>query len=254
MRLQLFSADGALISDRLVAQDTEIYKGPKEPAVGPVRVEFTLVEQSDIQLVKEYLDMLYGILPIEGKKEKKVKSLTVDDTDDREKFLTNLISRHKTTDQDQLIRELRDNGFVFVMTDHLESMGFDGLHLKPGHKDKYQWMIRMLKRAKSPKNDKYDPMLIFGINLMGERTEKVPVYLNGMLSDFSFSSPIPDKPRETFKKSGMIKFPEYMTLDERERFRIELRLLQDNPEKEESKFFKRWKQYVQNLPKLGKEE
>jgi hypothetical protein len=246
IRIQLFTPEGILYSDRLVEQDPELAKGPKEISPGAMRVEFTMLDSSDIEPACNYLKALAGIIPIESVVKKVKKVNTVVDIDNREDFLNTVIEEHKQTDQDQLIKFLRGNDFVFLMSDHLESMELP-INLKQAHKENYQWMIRIIKRAKNPKNDKYDPMLVFGISLIGDRTDKVIVYLNGEHHSV-FKSPVPTKPRETFKKSGMVKFPHYMELDERERFRIEYRALLDNPGKEPSKFFNRWKPYVENLP------
>ena len=250
VRIQLFTAEGVLYSDRLVEQDPEMAKGPKEVGSPMMKVEFSFLENGDIEKAIKYIQQLAGVIPVEAST-KKIKKSEVPDIDNREQFLTTILETPKGN-QDDLIKFLRENDFVFVMTDHLESMGLP-IKLKTLHKEKYQWMIRLVKRAKNPKSDKYDPMLVFGISLMGERDEKLVVYLNGEYKT-KFVSQIPDKPRETFKKSGMIKFPQYMTLEERERFRIELRPLLDDPTKEFSKFFKRWMQYVENLPDLTRKE
>lgn len=246
VRIQLFDPEGRLISDRLVSQDSEFYKGPKEVHQGPLKIEFTLMEKQDVEEVKTFIDKLVGNLPLEASKSTKRVKIETSDIDNREEFLEKVLANPK--DQDDLINTLRENGFIFVMADYLDMFEY-GIDFIKYHKDKYQWMIRNIKVAKNPKNDKHDPMLLFGINLM-ERDEKIVIYLNGKYLK-KVIIPIPEKPRETFKKTEMLKFPPFMIPEEREKFRIELRALQLQPDKEKSKFFSRWEPYVENLPPIG---
>lgn len=250
VRIQTFTKEGIPLSDRLVSQESEFYIGPKEKHAGPIRVEFTFLDKEDLDSAIEYLKVLLGDLPLKAKgSTKKAKPRKVEDIDNREEFLKE--SLNVQGDQDALINHLRENGFVFVMTDFIEMLDLK-VNFKERHKDKYQWMIRMLRRAKNPKNDKYDPMLIYGISML-ERSETIVVYLNGEYNS-KFKMELPEKPRETYKKSGMIKFPHFMVAEEREKFRVELRALLDNPNKKPSKFFTRWKPYVENIPALPKKE
>lgn len=249
IRIQLFSPEGSLVSDRLVSQDTEFYSGPKLTHDGPIRIEATLMVSQDIEAFKEYLDKLTGILPLEEKKTKKLSEMVIaTDIDNHADFLAkveNLVGE-KDIDQDQLIGFLRENGFSFTTTEYLKLSKYNHLNILSKHKD-FQWMVRM-SLAKNPKSDKYDTMLAFGINLL-ERTNIVLVYLH---NDFSRKMIVrlPDKPRETFKKTGLIKFPHYMTPEERDKFRIELRALSLKPDRLPSKFFNRWLPYVENVPQL----
>ena len=249
-RIQLYDSEGRLISDRLVSQDPEFYHGPKEKHDGPMRVEFTFMDKSDVELVKQYLDKLSGILPIEtlNKSEKKKSKVILTD-DNREEFLKSILEN--PSDQDQFIQLLRGYGFVFVTTDFVESIQLP-INFKKLHKQTLVWMVKMLRRAKDPKNDKYDPMLAFGINLE-ERSEKIVIYLNGEFHS-KVEIKLPDKPRETIKKTGLVKFPQFMEQDERDRFRKELRELIDKPESTPSKFFVRWHKWVENLPKINQLE
>lgn len=247
MRIQLYTKEGLPMVDRLISQDIEIRNGPKEVHDGPMRIEFTFTEQTDIQSVKDYLDKLIGTLPLEHKIRKKKKNDTVISIDNREAFLADALLQ--IGDQDQLIKYLRENEFVFCTTGHLKLVRDLNINFKERHEKKCQWMIRRLKKpAKSPLNDKFDPMLVFGINLL-DISDRVYIYVDKEFKEI-IHVPIPEKPRETFKKSGMIKFPHYMTPEERDKFRIEFRGLTQNPAKEPSKFFKRWVEYVENLPKL----
>jgi len=245
LRVQLFDEEGRLIDDRLVSQNPELSKGPAIPHKGLFRIEFTLDSKDDIEKAKTYLDQIIGSLPLGPKKlRKKLREDMSADT--REELLNSVMGVAK--DQDELIMLLREQGFKFVMWDFLSTFDFETLNIKERHKNKYQWMIRCQKKARNPKSDRYDPMLIFGIQLLDEHNEKVVVYLNGEFRE-SFKVSVPTKPKEVFKKTGMIKFPHFMTEEEREKFRYEQRLYEADPEKKQSKFFLRWKPYVENLPK-----
>lgn len=244
LRLQLFDKEGRLVEDRLVSQDPEIYSGPKVQHEGLLRIEFTLNGKDDIEKAKKYLDQLVGILPLNEKKKKKEK---VPDTPEFRKELLEEVMGI-ATDQDHLIKLLRERDFHFMMTDLLEAYEFPGLEINNKHRETYQWMLKRLKRAKNPKFDKYDPMLMFGIQMIPERNDRIVVYLDGLFTNGHIIK-VPDKPKEVFKKTKMIKFPHYMNEEEREKFRFELRRYEEEPDRKLSKFFKRWKDSVENLPK-----
>lgn len=249
LRIQLFDKEGALVNDRLVSQDPEIYSGPKDSHDGPIRVEFTLENKDDVEKVKTYLDKLTGILPLDAQKKKK-KVEKVFSTDNREKVLEEALRIGEEYGQDKMIEYLRNLNFSFMMSDFLKTFDFPMLNIKDRHFEKYQWMIHCIKRAKNPKSDKYDPMLIFGIQISSERSDKIVVYLNGEFVSYN-NIAVPGETSLDFKKTNMIKFPHYMIEEEREKFRYELRQYQENPEKPLSKFFKRWSSAVSNLPEIN---
>lgn len=247
LRVQLFDNEGRLVDDRTVSQNPEMSSGPKLTHEGVFRIEFTLDCKDDVEKAKNYLDQFVGNLPLGSKKSRK-KLKQLDDPDHRKEILEYAITACE--DQDQLIAFLRKQGFRFMMTDFLETFDFPGLVIKDRHKEKYQWMLGCVKYAKNPKSDKYDPMLIFGIQLVPEQSEKIVVYLNGEFHK-TYKVPIPSKPKEVFKKTTMTKFPHYMTEEERERFRLELRRYESQPDHKFSKFFDRWRPYVENLPEIS---
>ena len=248
LRIQLFDDEGKLINDRMVSQDPEFNVGPKETHNGLFRIEFTLENQDDIERCKTYLDKLVGNLPLESKTKKAKKELIPDDPNYRENLLAEVLALDPL-DQDILISYLRKKGFVFRTWDYLSMVDLKGVAPKDRHQEEYQWMIYEIRSAKNPKSDKLDPMLMFGIKLVGERSEKVIVYLNGEYEGVH-KIPLPEKPKEVFKKTTMQKFPEFMVEDERTKYQIELRSYQLNPEKKISKFFNRWMKYVENTPEL----
>ncbi len=250
LRIQLFDDEGRMIDDRMVVQDPELSKGPTNTHKGPMRIEFSFDSESDIEKAKTYLDQLVGNLPLGPKKARKKNITYVDDPEHREELMKEALS-HET--QDEMIDFLREKGFVFMMYDFLETFDFPGLTIKERHQEKYQWMIYQKKKAKNPKADKYDPMLIFGIQMYEERNEKIVVYLHGEFKEY-VKIAIPDKPKEVFKTTTMMKFPPFMEHHERDKFRFELRQYQDNPERKVSKFWKRWRKWVENVPEIPQDK
>lgn len=245
LRIQLFDEEGRLLDDRTVSQNPELSKGPPGTHYGMFRVEFTLMDKTDVEKVKTYLDQMIGTLPLGSKKTRKKTKMDSEDPSHREDLVKEVLEQ--VTDQDDLIIKLRDVGFKFMMSDFLESLDFEELNIKPNHLEKYQWMLYLRKPAKNPKSDKYDPMLVFGIQLLPEHNEKIVVYLNGEFYK-SYKIKVLDKPKEVFKTTSMMKFPDYMTHDERDKFRYELRQYQNDPERQLSKFFIRWRKWVENVP------
>ena len=59
----------------------------------------------------------------------------------------------------------------------------------------------------------------------------------------------PNKIGINYKKLKATIFPPYMPLGEREKYRAEERKLQLNPDAKPSKFFSRWKHYIEKLNK-----
>lgn len=245
VRIQLFDQEGRLIDDRMVSQDTELSSGPKMQHNGPLRIEFTFNERADVGMAIDYIKRLIGDLPLESKVKKIKKLPKVMDIADSEENLTKLINEiRELVNQDFLIKRLRDEGFVFLTTDYIQEL-FPQIVIKENH-EAFQWMTRCIKIAKNPANDKYDPMLLVGINLF-ERNEKVVVYLNGEFHK-SFKIKVPEKIKEGVDKTNVLLFPKYMVQEEKDKFRYEYRLLENDEKKEPSKFFKRWYKFV-TVPK-----
>lgn len=232
IRIQLYDPQMNQTEDRLVEQSTELMKGPKTKHIGPMKVEVCLFDQSDVSGFIDYLNKLVGNLPIESKVNKPKKALA--DPDD---FRANILKAWQDENQETLIRFLRENGFIFVTTQYLSDMGLT--YCTEKEFQEYAWMVRQLKRAKDPKNDKFDPHLQVGFYLGKEKTDQVVVYLDGQIEEVQ-TIPWKKEDSYTFKKARLVKFPVYMTQDERDRWRKEHRLLIDDPEKVASKFFLRW--------------
>lgn len=240
MRLQLFDQNMGQLEDRLVSQDTELYKGPSSSHEGPIKIEVCLFEEEDIEKVVNYINQLTGKLPISSKipKPKKLKNTSYDLDEDswRETLLKEII---ELTTQDEITKRLREEGFIFMTADNLEDLSLVKWNMHQDHLREFQWMIKLIKEAKNPLNNKYDPTLLFGFKLLGEKSDQIYTLLHGEAS--MYHKDWKSKNKLTFKKTDMCKFPNYMVLEEREKFRLELyKARKDFPNHTFSKFFKRW--------------
>ena len=89
--------------------------------------------------------------------------------------------------QQDIIKYLRGLGFVFILTeDFLISLSLDLSLIKKDvgeatdnkqYPNSFSWMARCIKRAKDPKADKFDPMVIFGFSILGGPSKKIIPYL-----------------------------------------------------------------------------
>lgn len=245
LRIQLFDDEGFQVQDRLVEQDIELYQGPKDVHKGPMRIEVNLWEQKDIDGFIEYLKKMRGELPMHapGKhKPKKTGSKIALEPQHREQIL-DYIKGLET--QDKVIAYLREEGFEFVTYEYLESLELaDKTGIIDKHKEKYQWMLKLVKKAKNPLNSKYDPTLCFGFKIVGKKLESFVIYLYGEKHSVQ-KKPWKDTKKLSFKNTEMINFPPYMMQEEKDKFRAELAHYRQYPEKKLSKFFKRWMKDVE---------
>lgn len=245
----LSDIEGRPLTDRLVDQTTELAAGPKEAHDGIIKLEVTIENSEDTTNVIEYLQQLKGLVPIKenqprGRKSSgsTSKSKEQEDMDKRLAVIDELEKDKNSLDQEQSILFLRNEcNFVLMTEEHLEEMGID-LGLKKIHKGKYQWFLRALKLAKDPKNDKFDPNLAIGMKVLGEPADKVIVYHQ---LEFLKKLPIPaPKKKFVMKKQDILKFPKFMTPEERLKYRKEHRELMADKSKVQSKFYNRWEKDV----------
>lgn len=247
IRIQLLDDESRVLDDRMVDQYTELINGPKKTHDGPLRVDLTLMNQQDIDLFKEYLDKLKGKLPIKEMQTRgrpSTQSLSIESP--REDILVNV---EKIEDQDDVIKYLRDLGFVFLLTEdfkeYFPEFEFEDKDIgKPNNSGQYldslSWMVRCIKRAKDPKSDKYDKMIIFGFSLINGRSKKVVPYLYGERKK-PLRIPVKDNTAISFSKvTELTKFPVYMVEAERLKFSTEMRKLMYSDDLKPSKFFMRW--------------
>ena len=244
IRIQTFDNEGYQIQDRLVEQDIELATGPKEVHRGPLRIEVNLFEKNDVDKFMSYLQKLVGDLPIEtpGKAKPKTasKGKTVLEPQHREAIINYTLSLKS---QDEIIDYLRSEGFEFLTHDYLESLKLD-TGITDKHKQKYQWMLKLVKRAKNPLNSKYDPTLCFGIKFVGKKLGTYVIYLYSQLHKVAKAG-WKEKRKISFKNTDMTKFPPYMVQEEKDKFLVELTDLRRFPERKPSKFFDRWAKDVE---------
>jgi len=239
LRLQLYDKEMNQISDRLIGQNLELISGPKEIHKGPLKIEVCLFTQEDIEKFILYLKKLTGNIPL-TEKIKKIKNLKIEINEDREKIISELI---KTTfTQDDLINALRTRGFKFLTPDYIEDLELS-FKIKEGD-EKFQFMMRPLKEAKNPQNNKFDPSLAFGFKLIGDKISKFNVYLFGGKEIKAYEKKWKKDSNFTFKSTDMIKFPQYMIAEERIKWRKEHFDLLRDPKKTPSKNYLRWKDDV----------
>lgn len=252
MRVTLLSENGCPTSDRLVDAYTELNMGSKVKHDGPIRVEITLSNKTEVDQFKNYLDQLSGTLPIKqptaGRGRPSTASTTVELNSPREDILEDVIQMvNQGKTQKDVIKYLRELGFIFILTEefkmHFPDFEFDVKDIgEPTNNGQYlkslSWMVRCIKRAKDPKADKFDPQILFGFSILEGPSKKVVPYLYR-----ERKKPLRIKPAEknmSFSTVGFTKYPVYMTEEERLKFSTEIRQLLNNPNKKPSKFFIRW--------------
>lgn len=251
MRITLLDKDGAVVNDRLVDSTAEYYAGPKLKHDGPVRFEVTLVHKEDIDSFKEYIDKLKGDLPIKpqtpgrGRPSSTGPSVIESPREDILAEVEKMASEGKN--QAEVIKYLRDLGFVFILTEdfkyYFPDFEFNPKDTgEPHHNGQYlhslSWMVRCIRKGKDPKTDKFDPMIIFGFSIMDGPSKKVVPYLyKERKKPFKIKE---SKRTLSFSSVEFTKLPYFMTQEERLKFSFEQRQLLLNPEKKPSKFFLRW--------------
>lgn len=257
MRISLLDNNGAILNDRLVDAYTEMSAGPKNAHQGPIRIEFTLTSQQEIESAKKYLDQLTGNLPLRDTQGRGRPSAAAKEVDSpRESILVEVEKMVEAgKNQDDIIKYLRGLGFVFLLTeDFLQYFPEYEFNIKdvgePTDNKQYlnslSWMVRCIKRAKTPASDKFDPMILFGFNIIQDKkSDKVVPYLYK-----ERKKPLRVKPGKklTYNKVEFSKMPKYMIEAERLKFSTELRALTLDENKAPSKFFIRWAPEVE-IPK-----
>lgn len=247
LNIEYFSPEGVFIDERSVEQAIEFTNGPKFTHKGPFRIKFSLWDKEDVDKAILYLQQLSGQVEVTKKEPKVSLKKLGDDPTYREELIKQVKS---AKNQAEAISLLRKEGFVFMLYDRIQHM-FPTLDpkspsiaevIKDMHRNKYQWMLKANKIAKNPENDKLDPTLVFGFEILPTPQKNCVVYLYNELERFKLE--IKEYKQLPFQAVEFTKFPEYMTEEERERFRKEQRILDQNPETPKTKFFLRWEPYV----------
>ena len=251
LRITTLEDNGSYIQDRLVDAYTEMNSGPKVQHKGPIRIEVTLTNKQDVENFKNYLDKLVGNLPIKepsvgrGRPSTGSKQLTESPREDILADVEKMVEEGKS--QQEIIKYLRELGFVFILTEdflfHFPGFEFNSKDVGEATDNKqypnsYSWMARCIKRAKDPKADKFDPMVIFGFSILGGPSKKIVPYLYK-----ERKKPLKaqvGKKNISFSQAEFTKLPKWMLESERIKFSTEQRQLLLNPDKKPSKFFLRW--------------
>ena len=213
-RIQLLDYNLVVKSDRLVDQNIEFNTGPKQKWEGPIRMEVTLTNKQDVTLLKKYIDALEGELPIKENTSRGRPASTTEKeiNSPREDIYSSVeVLVKEGRDQDFVINYLRGLGFVFLLTEDFLTY-FPDFKFKERdtgspnsngqYPDSYSWMVRRVKKAKDPKSDKYDPQIIFGFRILGERDTKVVGYLYKERKSV-FKAAIPSKNALTFNNTEL---------------------------------------------------
>lgn len=252
IRIQVYGEDGNQLHDKLTEQDTTLSAGPMpEFKEGLLKMEICLFDQSDIDKVITYLKMVKGDIPL-GRilKHKKVPKLKITD-ENAEDFRAKIVEiASKADSQEELTKYLRNQGFKFMTKDDAMDAGiFDNIKIGPkmmGKITNHQLMVRVSKDSKNPLHVKYDPLLIFFIKIISDTREdktKVYTFLNNHIEN-SFSVKVTGTD-SILNSANIVKFPDFMIADERNKFRLELTKLKKNPDNPPSKFFRRWAPFVE---------
>ena len=232
MRIRLYDGNFMELSDRLVDQSTEFRNGPKESHKGPMTIEVNLSTQIDLDMFVDYLKKVKGDLPITEKvKQNKAEKTIAKMLSDKEPLLDLIKTiKAKAKTQEDIIKMLREYNFKFIsgdviqdMTTHDPNIGKQIQLRQKDIDDNFQYMVRLVKEAKEPMNDKYDFRLVFGIKIIGDRVGKVVIYLWGKYSEF-VKIPWADKKKFNFKKVDKVySFPDWMDYTDRKKWRTEHR-------------------------------
>lgn len=240
IRVQLFDPDFNQLSDKLVAQDLELKIGPKEPHNGPLKVEVCLFEETDINLFIEYLQRLHGTLPmnVPGKRGRKRIKADPESEEFSSEFVDMLLDT-PSRDADEFGELVEKEGFIFTSYQLLKDLelpvNLPEDYIEP---DDYRLLIRLIRKAKNPLNNKYDPTLILAVSKMKDDPRVVVIHFNKEVGELELENFKASKIK--VPTSNMTKFPTFMTQEERNKFRVERDKLIKEPEKEATKFYKRW--------------
>lgn len=239
LRIQLFDEEFNMLSDRLVSQYTEFGRGPGEVHEGPLKIEVCLFSKEDVDQFKTYLETMRGHIPMDSYKAKRGRKKAPKDIEGFRDYIAEQMAGYEALPE--LITMLREQGFLFSSLDLLKDMGYP-IQVSKVYR-KYKFMVRLLRKAKNPANDKYDPSLLIGI-----KGGKV-IGISG--EDMLFEKIFDEDADKMIKipAKAKVKFPDYLNQDERNKFRSEMQLLKDDPERNPTGFYKRWVWEVkQNSP------
>ncbi len=227
------------LTDRLVDPDVEFRKGPKDISPGPIRVEVMLQDKDDIEKVIEYLKQLSGLVPIPvptSKRGRKPKSSVDSESLAFHDELVDAIEGME--DPDDILDLLREHSFVGITLEYLKDLGLPIVFQSDDFDIEYRFMVRLLKKAKNPLNNHYDPSLLVGVYTNLSETHLIILSGEDTIFEKAYKESLTDKIVVPLKYK--LKFPHYLSLDERNKFRLEMGKLKDDPESKPTRFYTRW--------------
>lgn len=237
MRIQAFDEEFNMLEDRLLVQLPELLAGPKETHKGPLKIEVCLFNHHDVDRFVEYLHRLQGNLPLREKGERKIKKQKQEKSSPNEVFIDNL---KMVTEASEFNTLLKDYGFVYSTRQLVEDLNLPVAYPKDVDLEDYRLLIRLVKKSKNPLNHKYDCSLIILVEKHGDGIIAV------LLGESVVIKSVENLNKQSVKvpKSMDTVFPHFMTLEERNKFRVEKAKLVENPDKAPSNFYRRWVHYV----------
>jgi hypothetical protein len=206
-------------------------------------LEVNIAEPTDIDKVIEYMDKLRGKLPITSTKTPKP---TKDKVNPYQEIFQAIKAKEYIED---IIEYLTEINFRFISQQFMEERSAGDPQVWP--KDfNYQWMVRVLRYAKDPANDKFDFTLLVGIKFMGKQSDKIYIMFNGEKKAVLLRKWRKDNSAINMKKKKVaMKFPDFMTIEERKHWRHIRRKveLKRNIGTKDQKFYDRYITDIKNI-------
>jgi hypothetical protein len=148
----------------------------------------------------------------------------------------------RAKNQELILKYLRTLKYEFITHRELMKLWPKFWKVEPEFED-YSYMVRSSKTTKSG----YDPRLVLGMKIVGQRTEKVLVFMDQSLIAIEIK-PWHKKSLINFKKvTQKMKFDPAMTYRERRDWRNEHNKVKKSPKYKPSNFYLENKKYVQFL-------
>jgi hypothetical protein len=246
LRIKTYDTEFNQLTDRLVEPDVEYRKGPKDIAPGPIGLELMLENSDDIDRAIKYIQQLKGLVPLPVAVKKRGRKSKLDITPSSSDKLVDLLESIESPKE--LLEFLRDNGFVGMTLSYLADLGFP-VAISDEDYVGYRFMVRMIKKAKNPLNNQYDPSFIIGFREKEESTVMVVFSKDDIIFKQDYHGNLKDK--ITVPAKYKVKFPPYIAQEERNKFRLEMGKLKDDPDLKPTRFYIRW---VHDIAKVNPKE
>jgi hypothetical protein len=249
IRIQLREENGAVLSDRLVDQTTELATGPKEVHEGPITVEFTAMNSDDLERVVLYIQKLKKLVPIETKPPRKTYTKRKNTLNAYKELFLEV---KKKPTMEKVIEHLDNLDFTWLHTQYFEELTRYGKgefgYIHDGKYKQMQWLSRKVRTAVNPIHDLYDFRLIFGIDLIRKKSDRVVVFFDGKIKGI-LTKPWPEKKKNMKVKKIPLVFPTHMTIEDRKKWRAIHRKIKDDRKVNvaDENFYYRYKPEIANL-------